>query len=246
MKDDGIILLTEQFDAIKDQILANNSVDCVIFGYEENQIKVLISKWKGKELYGLPGGFVFLEEDLDKAAERVLFERTGLVDSYLAQFYTFGTSNRRSEAEIDDLKKLLGNVENGIIQWYKSRFITTGYLSFASIKNSVIYPDLLSENCKWHSVYELPNLVFDHKKIIEKALEIIRAKTHDLPVGKSLLPAKFTMGELQKLHESVLNKKLDRGNFQRKFLNMQTLTRHEKQMTGGAHKAPYLYSFVIN
>ena len=102
----------------------------------------------------------------------------------------------------------------------------------------------MTEKCEWISVNHLPTLVFDHSLIVEKALQTIRSELNYLPIGNELLPEKCTMSQLQKLHECVLGTQLDRGNFQRKILKQGLLKRHEKQMTGGAHKAPYLYSFI--
>ena len=94
----------------------------------------------------------------------------------------------------------------------------------------------------WVSLSELPVLILDHKEILNKALEHLRIRLNYLPIGRSLLAPEFTMADLQKLYEAILGKKLERSNFQRKILKLGMLVRGEKQMAGGAHKAPYLYS----
>ena len=114
------------------------------------------------------------------------------------------------------------------------------------MRNSNPTPDILSDDCTWHPVNELPRLIYDHGDIVIKAMEELQRWINYMPVGMSLLPEKFTMKDFQILYEQILNRQLDRGNFQKKMLKLGFLDRHEKQLTGGAHKAPYLYSFNEN
>jgi hypothetical protein len=104
-------------------------------------------------------------------------------------------------------------------------------------------PDLLSTDCRWWDINKVPPLIYDHKQIIEKALESLRLDLNDHPVGYNLLPEKFTMPELQRLYETILNESLDRRNFQKRMLSLDILERLKERKTGGAHKAPYLYRF---
>ena len=104
-------------------------------------------------------------------------------------------------------------------------------------------PDYLSDSCEWIPIKEMPELLFDHNQMIDKAKDYVSVQIKYLPIGLSLLPKKFTMKTLQKLYEVILCRTLDRANFQKKMLKLGILNRHEKQMSGGAHKAPYLYSF---
>ena len=225
------------------QLVPGQSVDCVIIGFEEQELKILILKWKAKgDLWALPGGFVFKKENLDKAAIRVLKERTGIKLPFLEQFKTFGDLERRDGDVLVKNMEFLG-VTGKVADWFKQRFITTGYLSLVDIQKSDPQPDFSSEKIKWASLDELPHLIFDHNDIVKTAIEFIRNQINYLPIGITLLPEKFTMKELQGLYESILQKKLDRGNFQRKMLKLGIFNRHEKQLEGGAHKAPYLYSF---
>jgi 8-oxo-dGTP diphosphatase len=127
--------------------------------------------------------------------------------------------------------------------WLEQRFISTGYLSLVDMRQSKPTPDILSDSCQWKSVNELPELLLDHMDIVKKAFEQIKIQINHLPIGLSLLPEKFTMKDLQMLYESILNRDLDRGNFQKKMLKLGFLNRLEKQHTGASHKAPYLYSF---
>lgn len=229
-----------------DNFVSGQSVDCVIFGFENGELKILVLKWKVPgEFWALPGGFVYKEEDLDIAAIRVLKERTGIDIPFLEQFKTFGKVDRRdSDTVIKNLKSI--DVDKNILDWFGNRFISTGYLSLVDIRKCDLTPDFSSEAIAWLSLKELPDLIFDHKEMVDSAISYIRNQINYLPIGLNLLPEKFTMKELQLLYESILDKKLDRGNFQRKMLKLDIFIRHEKQLEGGAHKAPYLYSFDKN
>jgi 8-oxo-dGTP diphosphatase len=226
-----------------DQLVPGQSIDCVIMGFDQNKLKILVLKWKVEgDFWALPGGFVFKKEDLDKAAIRVLKERTGIELPFLEQFKTFGNIQRRnSDILVKNLKSI--GLTRKLIDWFNQRFITTGYLSLVDIQKCDPKPDFSSEMIKWASLDELPDLIFDHNDIVKTALDFIKNRINYLPIGITLLPEKFTMKSFQSLYESILQKKLDRGNFQRKMLKLDIFIRHEKQLEGGAHKAPYLYSF---
>lgn len=226
------------------------SVDCIIFGYEKGELNVLLLKWKIAETWALPGGFVRHDEPLDEAALRVLEERTGLTHIYLKQFQTFGNMERTwNYSNVNKL--LMDKMLNGIpfhdrakvTAWFKQRFISVGYLALVDIGAVTPTKDFLSERCEWKPLDRLPQLMLDHAKMIEEALSQLKLQLNALPLGKQLLPKRFTMADLQALYEAVLQKPLDRGNFQRKMLALGFLIRHEKLMTGAQNKAPYLYSF---
>ncbi len=108
----------------------------------------------------------------------------------------------------------------------------------------VAKPDRVSDRCEWVPVHDLPALVLDHEMIIQSALYFLRKQLNYLPIGRALLPEKFTMKALLKLYEAILGRSLDRGNFQRKMMRLKVLQRHEKLMQGAQNKAPYLYSIV--
>lgn len=226
-----------------DTLVPGQSVDCVILGFEEQQLKILLLKWKQvSDLWALPGGFVYKDEDLNIAAIRVLKERTGIELPFLEQYKTFGNVDRRDDATL--LKNIdVMQVTKKIQNWFNQRFISTGYFSLVDINKCNLKPDMYSEAIGWIPIEELPDLIFDHSHMVDSALVYIRNQINYLPIGMNLLSEKFTMKELQGLYESILQKKLDRGNFQRKMLKLGIFTRHEKQLEGGAHKAPYLYSF---
>ncbi|MDT0551935.1 NUDIX hydrolase [Urechidicola vernalis] len=222
---------------------SGHSVDCVILGFEQGEIKVLLLKWKAFEKWSLPGGFIGNDEDLDKAAIRILQERTGISLPFLEQFHSFGDVNRKGkESFLSEIKSLIGHDSN-LINWISQRFISTGYLSLVNIKKCNLVPDELSERCEWVSLNNVSNLIYDHNEMIKMALQKIKMQLNYLPIGITLLDSKFTMKELQLLYQSILGKEIDRGNFQKKMLKLDILIRLEKQNLGGAHKAPYLYKF---
>jgi len=228
--------LKEFIDNGSQYFLRQVSVDCVIFGFHENQLKVLLLKWKDIQQWCLPGGFIYKDEHVDESARRILNERTGLDDIFLKQFYTFGDPEREKNKKDSPI----GNFKN---TWLAERFVTIGYYAMVEFSKVKPMPDPLSEDCSWWDVDKLPKLMLDHSNIVEKALESLRLNLNEYPVGHNLLPAKFTMPELQQLYETILDKKLDRRNFQKKMLSLGILSRLNERKFGGAHKAPYLYRF---
>jgi len=224
-------------------LLPGVSIDCVVIGFDLTELHILLLKLKQHDLWTLPGGFIHLDEDMDQAATRILEERTGIKLPYLVQFHTFGDVNRRGEIKFPEGIEMQGLAFEKMMTFLEQRFISSGYLSLVGMRDCEPTPDALSDECTWIPVNQLPRLLYDHADIVEKALEQLRSRINYMPVGFSLLPEKFTMKEFQALYEKILDKSLDRGNFQKKMLKLRFLSRHEKQLSGGAHKAPYLYSF---
>ncbi len=230
--------------------LQENAVDCVILGYDEGELKVLLLKWKYEDIWSLPGGYIKITEDLDAAAYRVLQERTGLTSIFLEQFKTFGAALRQTKKYPVDYAKIsrildkipLKNKECNL-KWITKRFLTTGYFALVNLEAANPTPGFLSERCEWVSINAVPQLLMDHNVILKTALEYLKKQLNYLPIGKSLLPEKFTMQDLQKLYEVIIDQPLVRSNFQRKILKLGILDRQEKLMTGASNKAPYLYSF---
>lgn len=214
--------------------LRHLSVDSVIFGFHENELKVLLIRWKDGP-WCLPGGFIKKEESLNTSASRILEERTGLNDIFLQQFHVFGDANREKNK-----KNFNSKLKNS---WIMDRFVTVGYYALVEYSKVKPKPDWLSDECAWWDIHSIPSLVYDHNEILEKALDVLRQSLNDHPIGYNLLPEKFTMPELQRLYETILDKEIDRRNFQKKVLSLDILVRLEERKTGGAHKAPYLYRF---
>jgi 8-oxo-dGTP diphosphatase len=225
--------------------LPSLSLDCVIFGFHDNHLKVLLLKIKHATTWGLPGGFILKEEHTDAAAARVLKERTGLDELFLQQFYVFGEPDR-SDKSLHRRSMKKDGIKAGDDHWILQRFVTIGYYALVEFSYVSPLPDELSETCQWWELSEVPPLMMDHKYILEKALEALRLHINYHPVGYNLLPGSFTMPQLQKLYETILGKKLDRRNFQRKMLGYQILKRLKERKKGVAYKSPYLYSFDLN
>jgi 8-oxo-dGTP diphosphatase len=226
----------------QEQWLPGISVDCVIFGFHENSLKVLLLKFKKTPVWALAGGFVGPEEDVDQAAQRILAERTGLSDIFLEQFYTFGdlARNYRAVDEHRDVNNAMGGSPSKI-EWVDQRFITIGYYALVDYSKVVVNPGGVSDASEWMDVAALPKLFLDHNRIVLKALESLRRNLDEKLVAFELLGDTFTMSDLQMVYETILGKRLVRTNFQRKILSLDILVRIEKKYTGGAHKAPYLY-----
>lgn len=220
------------------------SLDCVIFGFHDNELKVLLLKMKHADEWALPGGFIYKDEDIEDAATRVLRERTGLHDIFLQQFHVFGKPGRADKKyHLNRLKK--GGITISKDNWIIQRFITVGYYALVDFAFVTPEPDLSSVACEWHDIHTITELFMDHKNILDKALETLRLQLNHQPIGYNLLPQKFTMPELQKLYETILDKKLDRRNFQRRITGFGFVKRLKETRKGGAHKAPYLYSFNL-
>jgi len=236
--------ITLLLDAGEYSFLPSLSVDCVIFGFHENQLKVLLLKHRYLNIWALPGGFIYKDEPTDAAAYRVLKERTGLNEIFLQQFHVFGEPHRsEKEFHLQDLKR--DGIDVNEDHWILQRFVTIGYYALVEFSKVNPSPDTFSENFTWWDIHKVPALMLDHRKILDKALDVLRRQLNYQPVGYNLLPEKFTMPELQKLYETILDKKLDRRNFQRKILSFQILRRLTETKKGVPHKAPYLYSFDL-
>jgi ADP-ribose pyrophosphatase YjhB (NUDIX family) len=235
-----VLSLAEFFEKGDQYFLPHLSIDCVIFGFHDNDLKILLLQWKDTKRWCLPGGFIAKGEHIDEAAVRILKDRTGLDNIYLQQFHTFGDPARiRGKHAI---KKPLNGKKKS---WIMERFVTVGYWALVEFSQVVPTPDEFSMDCKWWDINKMPELILDHNQIAEKALNSLRLNLNEYPVGRDLLPQKFTMPELQRLYETIFNKKLDRRNFQKKILSFGILERLKEQKKGGAHKAPFLYRFDL-
>lgn len=222
--------------------LPSVSVDCVIFGFHAGELKVLLLRGVHNGKWALPGGFIYRNENVERAAARVLRERTRLKGIFLQQFHLFGDATRTRQKHAKAFLQRAG-VKDPESHWLMARFVTVGYYALVEFAKVRPAPDPYSSECAWHSVTGLKNLILDHRQIIEKGLETLRLQINYQPIGYNLLPEEFTLKDLQLIYETILGKKLDRSNFQRKILSYGILHRKEKQYTGGSHRAPYLYRF---
>lgn len=230
--------------------LAHLSIDCVIFGYEDKELKVLISKFKfGKGRWCLPGGYILKTESTDKAAKRILKERTGLADIYLEQFRVFGDENRIVNSPYNEMvRSELRNYDEELFddaatEWITSRFVCIGYYALVDINKVNPQAGELDGYLEWRSIGDIPDMMYDHSEILSFALDTLRQNLDQKLIGFNLLPETFTMREVQELYEAVYCRPFVITNFQKKILSLNVLERLEKKYTGAANKAPYLYRF---
>jgi 8-oxo-dGTP diphosphatase len=202
------------------------SIDCVIFGFEAGVLKVLLIERNEEPFKGslaLPGYLVAHDESVDHAAERILYELTGLRDIAIRQFHTFGDLNRHPQG----------------------RVISIGYFALIRIdgQKELMPVTQVASKAFWHPVNELPKLAFDHTIIFNRAFKKIRAKLNYEPIAFDLLPEKFTLTQLQLLYEAVLDKKLDKRNFRKKMLSYGFLKELAEKQKGVSYRAAKLYKF---
>ena len=225
----------------KTQLNPNNSVDCVIFGFDFEQIKVLLidrgqNLGNSKNQRALPGNLIYEDEDLDQAAYRVLEELTGINDIYLEQVGAFGNPNRISkESDLEWLKSIRDQPN--------ARVITAAYYSLVKIDDFIPKPHSFAKKAEWIPLTEIEELAFDHFEILQVAKEKLKQKIKIQPIGFNLLPEKFTLSQLHKLYECIFEKPLDKRNFRRKIQKLNILTNLKEKQRGVPHKPSQLYKF---
>jgi 8-oxo-dGTP diphosphatase len=200
------------------------TVDCVVFGLDEQDLKVLLVRrdlppFEGR--WALPGGFVRMEESVDDAARRELREETGLHDVYLEQLYTFGDVRRDP----------------------RGRVVSVAYYALVNLADHRVQAATDARDAAWFAVADVPSLSFDHDRILTAASQRLKAKVRYEPIGFELLPAKFTLSQLQRLYETVLERPLDKRNFRKKILSMGVLVETDEIQQDVAHRAARLYRF---
>ena len=202
------------------------TVDCVVFGLDlaDENLKVLliqrdIAPFQGQ--WALPGGHVHQDEQLQAAALRELQEETGMTEIYLEQLYTYGQPGRDPRGWV----------------------ISVAYYALVKMTNWQLQAATDARDVAWFSIHDLPDLAFDHNKIFEAAYNRLQGKISYQPVGFELLPEKFTLTQLQKLYEIILDTRLDKRNFRKKILAMDLLADLNEIEKDVAHRAARLYRF---
>jgi 8-oxo-dGTP diphosphatase len=198
------------------------TVDCVIFGFEESQLKVLLIKSDLEVFDGrlsLLGDMVQDEEELDDAAYRILRERTGMNDVFLDQVRAFSHPQRHPGG----------------------RVITVAYCSLLNVYHHEL--KIHDNDLHWHSVSSLKEMAFDHKKILDVCHQWLQKRIQEHPLGFNLLPEKFSLRELQNLYEAILGISLDRRNFRKKFASMDLLIDIDEMEQDVPHRPGKLYKF---
>ncbi|MDQ6842759.1 MAG: NUDIX domain-containing protein [Bacteroidota bacterium] len=217
---------TKTLKAIQSEVQSINrlalSIDCVIFGFDENKLKVLLIRSdlkKFQDRWTLLGDLVKPHEDLDAAAYHILKQRTGLNDVYLEQVHTFGEVDRHPAG----------------------RVVTVAYCSLINIQHHRL--KILDNELHWHEVDKVTDLAFDHQKIFEACYSWLQKRVQEHPLGLSLLQNKFSLRELQNLYEAILGIKLDRRNFRKKFFAMDFLVDIDEMEQNVSHRPGKLYKF---
>ena len=222
--------------------LPHLSVNAVIFGAHAGALKVLLMQSAGTGTWSLPGGYVRRIESINDAAARMIRERTGLADTVLRQFYTFGTPDR-GEAVVAHALRAMG-IEAPADHWVLGRVVSVGYVALVDSSRAQVVPDAWTRAHAWWDLAERPALILDHDDMVARALEWVRAQLDDLPLGANLLPVAFTMPELQRLYETVLDRPLDRRNFQKRMLELGLVERLPDQRIGRRRKPTYVYRWA--
>ena len=200
------------------------TVDCVVFGLDEGELEVLLIR-RGLEPFlgrwALPGGFIHGDETLEEAARRELEEETGLRRVFLEQLYSFSAVDRDP----------------------RERVVTVAYYALVKLSDHKVRAATDATDAAWFALSDLPELAFDHAQIVEMALERLKGKVRYQPIGFELLPRKFTLTQLQRMYEIILDHPLDKRNFRKKILGMDLLVELEEVQKDVAHRAARLYKF---
>ncbi|QMU26942.1 NUDIX hydrolase [Adhaeribacter radiodurans] len=225
------------------EYLAHVSIDPVIFGYHQQQLKILLLKWKGLEGWGLPGGFIKRREPLSQAAYRILQDKTSLSNLFLQQFHIFGDSPYRvRERSAQEFKEKF-NLNLDDCNWLLQRTLSIGYFALVDFSKVTVQTDFFTEDYHWWDVREIPTLLFDQNEVVDKALLTLRLQIYHQPIGYNLLPEKFTLPEIHTLYETILGKELDQRNFAKKLIALGLVRKLNEQRSIGAHRSPFLYQF---
>jgi len=200
------------------------AVDCVVFGLDAENLKVMlvrraIAPFQGE--WALPGGFVRPDESLEETARRELQEETGITQIFWEQLYTFGAVNRDP----------------------RDRIVTVAYYALINLDTQIISAATDASEAQWFPVNNLPKLAFDHERIFQTAMRRLQSKVRYEPIGFELLPPKFTLTQLQKLYELILGQPLDKRNFRKKILSMDLLIDLQEMETNVKRRAGKLYQF---
>lgn len=200
------------------------TVDAVVFTILDNKLKILLIKRKidpHKGKFALPGGFVEFKEELEAAVKRELEEETGVKNIFLKKLHAFGKVGRDP----------------------RGRVITISYLALIAGETVKLHATTDAELAKWFSAYDLPELGFDHKQIIDDALLHLRFEIQNTNIAFQIMPDKFTLTELQNAYEIILNEKMDKRNFRKKIKELEILKELDEMKMDGAHRPAHLYSF---
>jgi hypothetical protein len=211
-------------NTFSDEIIDALSIDCVIFGFDNSQLSVLLVKHGqgiSKGQWALPGGWIKYNESVDDAAKRILTAQTSVTNIYLEQLKSFG----------------------GVDRYPGKRVITVAYYALVNKVSFVLHAGDSVSDVQWVSVQHIPKMVYDHQQIFDFAFKQLKHKVLHEPIGYNLLPKKFTLLQLQELYEAILETKLDKPNFRRKMIKTDLLVPCNEKQINVAHRAANLYRF---
>lgn len=215
--------IVEALSPIDEELKLAFTVDCVIFGYDNEDLKVLTIECNMEPYLGMPsllGDFITEDEDADTAAKRILKYCTGNEEIYLEEVKSFSKPDRHPFG----------------------RVITIAFYSLVAIPHTEL-TDAAGKHLKWRSVDEIDCMAFDHKEILDECLSQLRHSLREKPIGFELLPKKFSLKQLQSLYEVVLGIELDKRNFRRKLRSLNILIDLEEQQREVSHRPAKLYKF---
>jgi len=222
----------------------NLTVDCAIFGYHDGELKLLLVKNKILTKWCLPGGYIRKDEYLDQAAARVTAELSGIENLFLKQFKAFDGPKRNHNASYDPEKLFeLTGVKTDENNWLAGKTMSVGFYAISDILHARPHADFLSTECRWFSIDKLPKLGFDHNEMVREALATIRMHLYHFPIGKNLLPEKFTLKEIKLFYEVMSGKTLHVSNFPGKLISLALIVKTDEKRSIGAHRAPTYYKF---
>ena len=224
-----------------EQLNPNVSVDCVILGFDGHRLRVLLIEREGDypDLFSklaLPGDLIFNDEHLGEAANRVLEELTGLNNIFLEQIGAFGDPDRISKkSDKAWLESIRANPQ--------ARVITIAYYSLVRITDYSPQASSFATAANWYDVKDIQDLAFDHFSILTQALQQLRNEIKQHPIGFNLMPELFTLRQLQRMYEAILDKELDKRNFRRKILKLNILTPTDMKEQDVSHKPAQYFRF---
>ena len=224
------------------EFLPQISLDCVIFAFTGKRLVILGTQPIENGPWFIPGDFILQKESIDEAAYRSLKTKMGLSEIFLRQFKTFGEANRSFATEMSSLFTQAG-IDPEHFAWMTKRFVTIGYYACVEYGKVQLQPSPFFQNIAWIDIDDLDRMGFDHADIVLEARKILAKDLTDLPVIAKLLPETFTIPELQKLHEAILGREIDRGNFRQKILKTGILEKIGERHTPSTRRPPGVYRF---
>lgn len=238
----------EILDHLKDgaqNFMPQLSINSVIFGFTGERLVVLATQPVMTEMWLIPGDFVHQTESIEDAAYRSMRTQLGIQEIFLRQFKTFGEPERSFATEMAAFFQT-ADIKQAAYEWLTKRFVTIGYYACADYRKIDPEPSLMFQAIRWIDIDAIDELGFDHADIVKEARAVLTKDLLDLPVIASLLPATFTIPELQKLYEAILGRLIDRGNFRQKILRTKILEKVGERNTAATRRPPGLYRFNWN